>query len=262
LPSERSKTDEFIQNVNRLLPSGLSAETPPCDFLFGIMEILKGEKFDFGVAVSPRVCETHNGDLELYIPQFNEENKGSVWEDIGGDVEITIKGPLGPGLGIAINDSGLRVAFAENEGVMSVLDLVYFLYMKQLINTHYEDCEDHRDILSIPDQQRELIIGLNNFRLLLFVTFDTLESAFGLNLLLKAASECRESKRFILHITLRDPGDVNWKGNIGEFSSEYYKRYTPLFAKKFFVSGGSKYRTLVEDALVAYGIPLELVIQV
>lgn len=52
--------------------------------------------------------------------------------DISPGQELTLKGPLGPGLALTQNYSGKVVGFAAGTGVLPFLDLVYVLYQQEV----------------------------------------------------------------------------------------------------------------------------------
>lgn len=95
---------------------------------------------------------------------------------------VSLKGPLGPGLALTEESSGCHVGFAGGTGLVTFLDLVHLIWQHEM----------SIETTTLPQ----------DFSLLLYVSFSTLDDTFALDLLRATQALCNRnrSRRFILHL--------------------------------------------------------------
>jgi NAD(P)H-flavin reductase len=155
---------------------------------------------------------------------------------------ISLKGPLGPGLALTPESSGIHVGFAGGTGLVPYLDLVHLIWKS----------ETQQQASSLPD----------DFYFLLYVSFNSWKFAFAIDLLKATHELCKrnKSKRFILHLF------VNETTEQGKMTPTVLKEYTDWeytgFNKisRVWACGPSPFNRWVCDMMVEEGLARSQVI--
>jgi NAD(P)H-flavin reductase len=177
-------------------------------------------------------------NLTMIIKEYKPHGTVSQYAcgmEIGSN--ISLKGPLGPGLALTHESSGIHVGFAGGTGLVPYLDLVHLIWRT----------ETQQEASSLPD----------DFYFLLYVSFNAWKFAFAIDLL-KATHELCErnkSRRFILHLF------VNETTEQGKMTPAVLKEYIDLDQiATVWACGPSPFNRWVCDMMVEEGVARSKVI--
>jgi NAD(P)H-flavin reductase len=144
---------------------------------------------------------------------------------------ISLKGPLGPGLALTEESSGVHLGFAGGTGLVPFLDLVHLIWKAE---TNQETT------------------GLNpGFSLVLYVSFSTWADSFGIDLLKATHALCQQNntKRFILHLFINETTEQ------GRMTPEALREYVSVDKiTTAWACGPSPFNRWVCDMLVKEGL--------
>lgn len=156
--------------------------------------------------------------LRLYVKTYKKGNVSKYLSGLDKGDEVLLKGPYGPGLGITRLPKGPCLAFAAGTGVLVFLDLVYAIWN------------------GVRDE----------FRLSLYVSFNSREEAIGLDLL--EATQKRFRDKLKLQINLD-------KEKIGvRLTNDNVKPWITEDLKLAWVCGPASFNRFIQEVLLNYGV--------
>jgi len=210
-----------------------------------------------------QVVFSHDGAISLYIKVYEAGKMTPHLAELPIGTEMYLEGPMGLGLGLTDYTEGNYVIFAAGTGILPFLDLIYFLYKKEMMIKKYEKVQANSEhelfMEGLPAEDRNYLENLENFRLTVFVSYMTYAEAIGFPLLVTAAKECEISKRLSIDITFtREPPEF-WTGKYGRFSVEDISARLPSKITRAWICGPNAYCWSMREVLEVNGLDSEFI---
>mmetsp|Transcript_61593 Transcript_61593/g.70624 ORF Transcript_61593/g.70624 Transcript_61593/m.70624 type:complete len:179 (+) Transcript_61593:1-537(+) len=172
--------------------------------------------------------------------------------------------PFGSGIFVDPEETGDMVAFTAGMGLLSVLDLVYFFYKKEIMLQELAQKATENDVSdveydSIGESDQEDLLMLDEFRLTLFVTAKSMKETIGLPLLIETERVCRGSGRFRLFLSFTKKTVGGGIGKMGRFTAEDYGENIPEEIERVLVYGPMEFISDTIKLVKEVGISEEII---